>query len=434
MKKLIPVVLMLALCVGLCACDQLVPIMPGTDISSEDVTGGLPGGQTPADDAFPERPFYEFMGWDRLGDTYYDNTPVALSLMGSEGYNSPIFDRTSIIAACDAMRAMTITGTADDTPASDMYILTMPDGTEYSFTFAGDDLVTVSGCYTVSGAETLRELSFPGYSDDFDVFDLYYNENIRAFADGFYEDTPVSVGRRMNQGATLTSTDPDVVERAFTLLADATVSQVEMSPDQNIDLTQTTDYVFTMESGDYYTFSFTGPCLTVTASSVYGPVYYWLDGVDELSSLTILPASTAPVFEGGAITGIREDIQLAADVVNGEAADLTLSGIYVDYTIDGTRGYLTLDGDTAVSFLRQVLSVNATAEAVESTAGDVITVSVTLSDGSGPIIYFTGDTVQQMMGTNFVCDSDAMYSLRDSILELAQDERNIGQITEGTTE
>ena len=70
---------------------------------------------------------------------------------------------------------------------------------------------------------------------------------------------------------------------------------------------------------------------------------------------------------------------------------------------------------------------------VESPSGDIVTVSVTLSDGSGPIIYFTGDTVQQMMGSNYACDGGAMANLRNRILELAQDERNIGQISSGST-
>ena len=441
MKKLIPVMLVLALCFGLCGCDQLVSIMPGTDITDEAAATSAP--EDSAQNTFQERPLYDFMGWDRLKDTYYDNTPIALSYRaydgeGNLGYASPVFDRASIIAACDARRSVAITGLAENrnAPATDEYILTMYDGTQYVITFSGHDLVMPSGNYTISGADTLRSIPFPGYSGSFDVFDLYFNDDIRAFADGFYSagGTPISVGRRLNQGATLTATDPDVVAQTFDLLSNATVSQVEMNPDQTIDLTQVTDYVFTTEDHHTYTFSFVGPCLAVTVSNAYGPVYYWLDGADELAGLAILPESTLPVFEGGFISGIREDIQLAADVVNGETEELSVSGVYVDYTIDGTRGYLTLDGDTAVSFIRQVTSISATADTEQAPEGDVITVSVTLSDGSGPIVYFTGNTVQQMVGTNFVCDSSDMSSLRSRILELAQDERNIGQISEGTTE
>lgn len=438
LRKLLPP-LLTALILCLCtACDQLVPIMPGTSLDNGTAVTNREDPSVPTD-AFPDRPLYEFMGWDRLGDTYYENTPVALSLRrcgsdGDPGFASPVFDRASIIAACDAMRSMAITDPGQTGGAvTEVYTLTMADGTEYSLYFAGDDLVTSSGSYVVTGTEPLRALTFPAYSSGYDVFDLYRSEDIRAFADNFYQSSVKSVSRRQNQGATFTSRDQDVILQAFSLLAGATVDSVEMNPDQNIDLTQTTDYVFTLSDDSYYTFTFTGPCLTVTVSSAFGPVYYRLGGIDELFALSIMPESTVPAFTGGYVADLREDIRTAVDAANGTGS-LTVSGVYVDYTINGSRGYLTLDGAAGAGFLQQVASITATGDAVESPAGDDITISVTLSDGSGPIIYFTGDTVQQMMGSSYPCDSAAMSGLRNTILTLAQDERNIGKITLDSTE
>ena len=207
---------------------------------------------------------------------------------------------------------------------------------------------------------------------------------------------------------------------------------MEQSPDQNIDLTQITDYEFTMADNTYYTFTFTGPCLTITASDDYGPVYYWLNGVEELPNITILPESTVPTFAGGFITGMREDIAQAQAAANGQLPGISVVGVYVDYNIQGQHGYLTLSGDTAVNFVQKVTSISADS-AVTTPIGEDITVFVTLSDQSGPIIVFTGDTVQQMVGTNHQCDANAMADLRNTILQLSKDERNISAMVENAT-
>ena len=67
-------------------------------------------------------------------------------------------------------------------------------------------------------------------------------------------------------------------------------------------------------------------------------------------------------------------------------------------------------------------------------AGDKLTVSVSLSDMSGPIFYFTGDTIQQVVGTSYVCDSEAMSALREQVLELAASGENTAEVEEGGTE
>jgi hypothetical protein len=280
----------------------------------------------------------------------------------------------------------------------------------------------------------LWNISFPAYSEGFDLFDLYFDDSVRAFADNFYEDTPVSVGRRANSGATLTSEDPEIVRQVFLVLANATITVVEDRPDQNIDLTQTQDYIFTMADGSYYTFTFAQQCLAVRANASYGTVYYWLGNIDTLWNINVVPEDTNGQFEGGALSGLRSDFEEAAAIANGEDSSLSIEGVYVDYTIDGEKGYLTLSGDTAKDFVRQVVNVSVTDETVDEPEGDTITVSVTLSDWSGPILYFTGDSVQQVVGVNYACDSSDMASLRSTILSLAADGNNTAQIGESTTE
>lgn len=443
MKKIWAILLTAALVTGLAGCGHFVSIMPGTEISAAgqepdgENANGVPGQADTDPDGFSDRPLYSFIGWDSFGSTYYDNTPIALSLQRDGAYMSPLFDRASIIAACDALRNMTVTGRTEEAPGGQetVFTFTMSNGDERSITFYDGLLILSTGAYTVEGGEALWDIRFPCYDSGFDMFDLYSNQGIRDFADGFYDSTPVSVGRRINNGATLTSQREDTVEEVFSLLRRATLNRIEANPDQTIDLTSSTDYIFTMSDASYYTFTFVGPCLAVTVSGAYGPVYYWLDGIDELDAITILPESTLPVFEGGRVTGLREEIARAADVANGESdSDVTVVGVYVNYVIDGQRGYLTLDGDTANDFVRQVTAITATDELAEGElTGDEIQVYVTLSDMTGPILYFTGDTVQQMYGTNYVCNSGDMSDLRARILELAKDEKNVAYITETTT-
>lgn len=433
MKRLGAVLLLLAMCLQLSACGHFVNIMPGTEPV---VPGATPLPEDEQEGDFEPRPLFEFLRWDSFASSYYQDTPAALSCrIGGEGaYDSPVFDRTSIIAACDALRSMTVTGRANPDPTSPetVFTFTMDDGDQLSLTFQGGLLKLNSGAYSLEGGGSLWSLVFPGYSNSFDVFDLYFNSSIREFADNFSVNTPVSVGRRFNGGATLTSKDPEIVNQVFAILSAATVDRVEMSPDQNIDLTQTTDYVFTMADASYYTFSFAGQCLAVTASGAYGPVYYWLTGTDELASIPVVPESTLPTFEGGPLTNLREDVAQAADAANG-ISDVTVVSVYVDYELDGKHAYLTLDGDTAVNFTRQIVSITAEPELVEAGTGSAMTVFITLSDQSGPILTFAGDTVQQLVGMNYPCDAGAMENLRNTIRTLAQDEKNIGYIAGEST-
>ena len=435
MKKILVLLAALALCLCLAGCGHFVSIMPGTEAD-----GSLApvDGPPEAADVFHERALMEFLGWTGFASSYYQNTPAALSVYTPErGFNSPIFDRASIIAACDALRAMRVTGRQPEGQgggAQTVYTFTMANGDKLTVTFAGSDLAMADGNYTVSGGEGLSAIAFPGYSDGYDIFDLYYDDSIRAFADSFDQSQMLSVGRRSNGGATLASRDPAVIGQVFSLLANARVARVEENPDQNIDLTQTTDYVFTLADSSYYTFSFTGPCLTVTVSADYGPVYYWLEGVDELPYVTILPESTVPQFAGGPITGLRDDVGQAYAAAYGQLPGISVVGVFVDYTIQGQHGYLTLEGDTALSFVRQVTAITAdSAVILPPEGGDSITVFVTLSDQSGPIIVFNGDTVQQMVGVNHQCDYTSMANLRSSIQQLALDERNITEMISGGT-
>ena len=434
MRKILPVLLALILMMGLSACGNYVSILPGTQIDAS----AIPGNETthseaPEEEEFQEQALYEFMGWSEFGANYYSDTPIAVSFQyngGSEGCISPVFDRASIIAVCDALRNMTVTGeTAEGDNADEMvFTFTMANGETHSVSFDHRNLSMYTGDYTVTGGEALFSIAFPAYNSGFDVFDLYFDDSIRAFADGFYENMPVSVGRRANGGATITSEDPEVVKAAFEALSGAAVSLVENSPDQYVDVTAVQDYIFTMADGTAYTFSFAQQCLLVRANAVYGPVYYWLGNIEPLWAVDIRPESTDGQFEGGVVRDLREDIEPAAAIANGERDDMDIIGVHVSYDIDGQSGYLTLSEDIAESMVRTVTGMSVSGEKVDEPTGDVITVSVTLSDWSGPIFYFTGDTIQQVIGINYACDSDQMSMLRSTILDLASEGHNTVEV------
>lgn len=444
MKKLSALLLAAAMLLSLCACGDFVSIMPGTEYAPAREESAADGPEEEA--VFTERPLLTFLSLESFGESYYSDTPVALSYQpivdaeGTRGCRSYVFDRASIIAFCDAVRGMTVVGKTEQEPASQAeYVLSMANGTEHAFMLGSladgsRTLSTGAGVYLVTGGEAVGTLEFPAYSDSFDLFDLYFSDSIRRFADEFYENTPVSIGYRMASGATITSEDPELVERVFRVLDGATVTVVENYPDQNIDVTDTRDYIFTMADGSYYTFSFAQQCLAVRAVPSFDTVYYWMGGLSELWDIQIRSASSVGQFEGGTVSGLREDIRLTADVVSGENTELTVAGVFVEYDINGETGYLTLSGDTALSFLREALGVSVSGDTVEEPSGSRVTVSVTLSDLSGPILYFTGDSIQQVVGMSYACDETDMTSLRSTILELAAEGNNTAEVTEGGTD
>ena len=446
MKKIALLALVLALALCLTGCGGFVSILPGTEL--DPAAPAAAEAEEPGEAAFEERPLLTQMGLEDFAENYYSDTPVGLSYQptsedGTVGCRAYVFDRSSIIAACDALRGVTVTAKTDEDPVVQQeFVLTMANGREYHFAFGllADGVTRVvrtdRGTFTVTGGDALFEIPFPAYSSDFDVFDLYFDDSIRAFADKFEEQTPVSVGYRMNSGASITSTDPEAVEAVFRVLADASVIVVENLPDQNVDLNQTRDYIFTMEDGSTYTFSFAQRCLAVTANKDFGPVYYWISGTDDLWNVPIQSENNNGAFEGGELSGLREDIQRAAAIARGEyEADLSVSGVFVEYTIGEESGYMALDGDTAMQFVQEVCAVQVTSEKTDAPDdGDRFTISVTLSDSSGPILYFTGDTIQQVVGINYVCDSGDMSSLRDTILELAENGEYAVEVEEGGTQ
>ena len=438
MKKILCVGIVAALLMGLCGCGGMVSILPGAQTP---VTGAS-AAEGPAG-VFSEQPLLDFMGMGDFSSRYYADTPAALSyrpqIGESTGCRSYVFDRASIIAFCDALRGVTVTGPAAAAPVTSAeYILTMSDGQEYPFVFVelegGDFALSVDGAlYAVTGTGGLFEIDFPVYSDSYDVFDLYFSDDVRAFADGFSAEPAVSVGLRTNTGVTLTSSDPDVIEAVFRALAATTVIVTEDEPDLHVDVSQVREYIFTMKDGTAFRFSFAQRCLAVTANADFGPVYYWLDGTDELWNVQIVADDDEALFAGGTVADLREDIAAAAQAAAGEEED-AIAGVFVEYTIDDESGYLTLSGSTARDFVARICSVPVTGEAVTDTAGAVITASVTLADGSGPIVYFIGDAVQQYVGTCYACDGDAMQQLRAQVLSLAADGNNTAQIEEGGTE
>ena len=445
MKRFAWLVPALILALLLTGCGRFVSILPGSELPQTSLT--LEGGDAAEEHTFEERALLSFLGRDAFGESYYSDTPTALSYQptmadGSSGCRAYVFDRASIIAACDALRGMTVVGRADEEPTGlTEYILTMPNGDEYDFSFgllsdgATRVLSVYTGDYIVEGGDELFAIQFPAYSTDFDVFDLYFDSAIRAFADSFYDETPVSVGYRMNSGASISSTDPEAIEGVFRALANAEVIVVENLPDQNIDLTQTREYFFMMESGERFSFLFAQRCLVVTANAAFGPVYYWLSGTDELWNVEIMSDNGTDGFEGGTVADLRDDIGRASAVVDGTYdADLSVLGVFVEYSIGDESGYLTLDGETAEDFVRQAVSIRVSDETVESPDGDTVTVSVTLSDSSGPILYFTGDAIQQFVGMCYVCDGSDMSALRDEVLSLAAGGNNTAVVEEGGTD
>ena len=445
MKKTVLAALVLALALCLAGCGRFVSILPGSALPQTSLSNDLVNTEEKA--VFEERPLLAFMGRDGFAESYYTDTPAALSYQrtaedGSVGCRAYVFDRATIIAACDALRGIMVTGVSPEAPVKEEeYTLTMANGDEYVFTFGvlADGQTRVlrmrTGDYSLSGGDVLWGIEFPAYSAAYGVFDLYFDSAIRAFADNFYNETPVSVGYRMNSGASITSTDPAAVEGVFRALAGASVIVVENQPDQNVDLNQTRDYFFTMEDGTRYTFSFAQRCLVVTANPSFGPVYYWISGTDDLWDVEIMSESEDAAFEGGPVADLREDIRRASDIADGTYdADITVLGVFVEYAIGEESGYIALSGDDAAAFVRRVCAIEATGETVAEPAGDKLTVSVSLSDMSGPIFYFTGDTIQQVVGTSYVCDSEAMSALREQVLELAASGENTAEVEEGGTE
>lgn len=440
-KTMIALLLGAALLFTAAGCGEFVSIMPGTEY-----TPAAPAADEEGVPVFTEQGLLTFLGLDAFAESYYADTPVALSYQpvvsadGTRGCRSYVFDRASIISACDALRSMVLLGPTDQSPVSEAeFVLSRADGEEYRFSLGtlsdGSSIFdSGEGRYLVRGGETIWEIAFPAYSASFDLFDLYFSDTIRSFADNFFSKTPYAVGYRMASGATVTSDDPEVVEQAFRIMSEATVTVVENAPDQNIDLNQTRDYIFTMEDGTYYTFSFAEQCLAVKAVPGYDTIYYWLSGISALWDLPIMAENDYGHFAGGTVSELRDDIGQAAVVVNEGSETLSVAGVFVEYDIDGESGYLTLSEETAVSFLKEAFGVAVSDEKISEPSGSRITISVTLSDLSGPILYFTGDTIQQIVGVNYVCDETDMTSLRSTILELAAEGNNTAQVMEGATD
>ncbi len=453
MKRTLITILAAALLLGLCGCGDYVSLMPDGETVLAEAEG----------EGFTPTALSELLGWQEFMAGYYNDTPVALSYTGAEGFASPVFDRESIIRACDALRSMNVTEELGEAPegavADASYTLTMSDGTTYTVGFSGGDLLYHSMLYAVSGGEALDNLSFPGYGGGFSIFDLYADSRVTAFAEAAASELPVSVGRRANGGAVISSQDADTVQAVFDLLADAEIESVEMRPDQNIDLTSVTDYVFTMSDGSTQTFTLTGGCLTVQANAAYGTVYYHISTADELAAMSIVSGSSAAAFEGGMLADLRNDMSRAIRAANGEyvapdndvetavqvsrneesteesseSGGLSVAGVYVSFDINGTQDYISLTGDEAAEFVRLMGELEVTSERLTAAPeGDSMTISVNLSDWSGPICYLAGGAVQQTVGNWYVCGSgyDAIRSRVLEIYEQQISERDI----EGTSE
>lgn len=441
MKKILAVLLCAAVFMSLCACGDYVSLMPGSELVAAEAESA----------EFAATSLTELLGWQDFMASYYDNTPVALSYKGSAGFASPVFDRESIIKACDALRSVSATQLLGDAPEGTqpdaVYVFTMADGETHTVSFSGGALLHRSQLYSVTGTEALDSLTFPGYGGDYSVFDLYFDAKVTAFADSFAENTPVSVGRRANGGAVLSSQDADMIAQVYELFATAAIESVEMSPDQNIDLNNVQDYVFTLPDGSTQTFTITGGCLAVQANAAYGTVYYHITNADTLAALAIATGNIAAVFEGGMLGDLRNDIGRAVRAANGEyvapeneadqldqatrdsedeseesseaGGGLSVAGVYVSFDLNGTQDYISVTGDEAAEFVRMMGQIEVTSEHLTAAPeGGTITVSVNLSDWSGPICYFGGGAVQQTVGNWYVCSGSGYDTMCARILEI----------------
>lgn len=441
MKKILALLLSAAVFMSLCACGDYVSLMPGSELAVAEAESA----------EFTAAGLSELLGWQDFMASYYDNTPVALSYTGSAGFASPVFDRESIIKACDTLRSVSVTQLLGDAPEGTQpdaeYTFTMADGDTYTVAFSGGSLLYRSQLYAVSGSEGLEALSFPGYGGDYSVFDLYYDSKVTTFADSFAENTPVSVGRRANGGAVLSSQDADMIAQVYELFATATIESVEMRPDQNIDLTNIHDYVFTLPDGSTQTFTITGGCLAVQANAAYGMVYYHITNSDTLAALSIATGTITAAFEGGMLGDLRNDIGRAVRAANGEyvapeneadqldqatrdseedseesseaGGGLSVAGVYVSFDLDGTQDYISVTGDAAAEFVRMMGQIEVTSERLSAAPeGGTVTVSVNLSDWSGPICYFGGGAVQQTVGTWYMCSGSGYETMCARIMEI----------------
>ena len=98
MKKLLAALLALAAAIVLAGCGHFVPIMPGTDPVPEDGEIQTPADSGEQEDVFEQQPLMSFIGWNDFAQTYYDETPVALSIWtGERGFSSPVFDRPATL-------------------------------------------------------------------------------------------------------------------------------------------------------------------------------------------------------------------------------------------------------------------------------------------------------------------------------------------------
>ncbi len=435
MKRIFAGLLLAVMLLGLCGCGDYVSLLPGTEMTET----------AAVESVFEPTAVSEILGWDSFMSSYYDDTPVALSRQGTEGYFSPVFDRESIIKACDALRSMTATDKrteSTDAAAETVFRFTMADGSTRDIRFAGEALRCVSGDYTVSGGEALWDIPFPAYSEGFGIFDLYYSDAVTAFAENFESEPPVSVGRRANGGATLSNEDADMVRQVFELLRDATVDSIEANPDQTVDLNTVQDYVFTMADGSTQTFTFTGGCLTVKVSDVCGPVYYRISTGEQLQNMQIAAKTVEAAFEGGTLDALRTDIARAIAVANGEYVEpmntemansqdsreeseetaesvgMSVAGAYITFLRDGEEDYVSLQGEQAQEFVQLLGRMNVSAERAESEPTESpVTVSVNLSDWSGPIIYFRDGWVQQSVGVWYRVNEDDYAAMKDRMMD-----------------
>ena len=84
MKKYSVLILAILLLL-LCGCEAYVSLMPGSEVSETEAS----------EDDFSPVALTEFLGWQEFASSYYDDTPVALSYTGPEGYASAVYDRES---------------------------------------------------------------------------------------------------------------------------------------------------------------------------------------------------------------------------------------------------------------------------------------------------------------------------------------------------
>lgn len=225
--------------------------------------------------------------------------PVAVSYAfygEGGGWESPVYGEEAVSALYQALCAVTVTGTTQMTATDSdaYYTFIYADGTEDSFHFNLGNLDVGDVTYTVEGDKGLGDVAFPTYGRYRSLTETHPDAAYRAFADAFYDDTPVSLLVTAGLGGPFVTEDAAVIKEAFQALsyAELAVCDTQSAPGPDGDgATPVRVFAFTMADGTTYTYTFEGKNMVYEFPAPIGTRYYWAG--DTLNALFDLfaPAS-----------------------------------------------------------------------------------------------------------------------------------------------